>query len=98
MAAGQLSIQWDCVMTAEEAGYYKPNPRPYRLALDRLGVAPAEAAFVAGSGYDLIGTSAIGLRTYWHNRAGLRRPEHAPLPQLERPTFDDLIPWLEGKI
>ena len=98
LAAGRLAIAWGCVMTAEEAGYYKPNPRPYWLALERLGVQPAEAAFVAGSGYDLIGTSAVGLRTYWHNREGLRRPEHAPLPQLERPTFDDLIPWLEGKI
>jgi FMN phosphatase YigB (HAD superfamily) len=37
-------------MTAEQAGCYKPDPRLYRLALDVLGVAPQEAAFVAGSG------------------------------------------------
>jgi 2-haloalkanoic acid dehalogenase type II len=98
LAAGRVPVRWDCIVTAEEAGYYKPNPRPYRLALERLGVAPAEAAFVAGSGYDLIGTSAVGLRTYWHNRVGLARPEHAPPPQFERRTLDDLIPWLEGKL
>src|SRR5262245_59333909 len=27
-AAGLLDLDWDCVITAEEAGYYKPNPQP----------------------------------------------------------------------
>lgn len=98
LAAARLNIRWDCVVTAEEAGAYKPDPRPYRRALDRLGVAPQDAAFVAGSGYDLFGTSAVGLRTYWHNRIGLARPDAAPGASLERPTLDDLIPWLEGRL
>jgi len=98
LAAARLRTPWDCVVTAEEAGTYKPDPRPYRLALERLGVAPREAAFVAGSGYDLFGTSAVGLRTYWHNRVGLARPDGAPAAALERPTLDDLVPWLEGRL
>ncbi len=98
LAAARLKTPWDCVITAEEAGAYKPDPHPYRLALDRLGVAPQEAAFVAGSGYDLFGTSAVGLKTYWHNRVGLARPDGAPAAALERPTLDDLIPWLEGRL
>ena len=98
LAAARLKTPWDCVITAEEAGAYKPDPHPYRLALDRLGVASQEAAFVAGSGYDLFGTSAVGLKTYWHNRVGLARPDGAPAAALERPTLDDLIPWLEGRL
>lgn len=97
-AAERLRTRWDCVVTAEEAGCYKPDPRPYRQALASLGVAPGEAAFVAGSGYDLFGTSAVGLRTYWHNRVGLARPDRAPPAALERPTLDDLLPWLEGRL
>ncbi len=97
LAAARLNTRWDCVVTAEEAGYYKPNLRPYRLALERLGVAASDAAFVAGSGYDLIGTSAAGLRTYWHNRVGLERPADAPPPDFESPTLESLIPWLEGR-
>ena len=96
LAAGRLKTSWDCVVTAEEAGYYKPDPHPYRLALTRLGVPATEAAFVAGSGYDLFGTSAVGLRTYWHNRVGLKRPDRAPPANFESPTLDQLIPWLEG--
>ena len=83
-------------ITAEEAGFYKPDPRPYRLALERLGVAAGEAAFVAGSGYDLIGTAAVGLRTYGHNRVGLSRPDGAPPADHESRNLDDLVPWLEG--
>lgn len=97
-AANRLQVSWDCVVTAEAAGCYKPDPRPYRRALATLGVAPHEAAFVAGSGYDLFGTSAVGLRTYWHNRVGLARPDGAPPAALERPTLDDLLPWLEGRL
>lgn len=97
LAAGRLRAKWDCIVTAEEAGSYKPDPRPYRLALSTLGVAPQDAAFVAGSGYDLFGTSTVGLRTYWHNRVGLARPEGAPPAAVESPTLDLLIPWLEGQ-
>jgi len=95
MAAARLRTQWDVVITAEEAGFYKPDTRPYRLALDMLGVPAADAAFVAGSGYDLIGTSAVGLRTYWHNRVGLARPDGAPAAERESADLDGLIPWLE---
>ena len=97
LAAGRLATRWDCIVTAEEAGGYKPDPRPYRLALSKLGVAPADAAFVAGSGYDLFGTSAVSLRTYWHNRVGLARPEGAPAAAIESRTLDGLVPWLEGR-
>ncbi|MNV94144.1 hypothetical protein D3C71_1889160 [compost metagenome] len=57
---------------------------------------PAEAAFVAGSGYDMFGTASVGLRTYWHNRVGLARPEGAPLAEVESPTLDGALPWLRG--
>ncbi|MGM4964618.1 HAD-IA family hydrolase [Tardiphaga sp. 1201_B9_N1_1] len=95
LAAARLETSWDVVITAEEAGFYKPHPRPYQLALERLGVSPADAAFVAGSGYDLIGTSAVGLRAYWHNRVGLLRPDGAPTAERESTDLDNLIPWLE---
>ena len=49
---------------------------------------------VAGSGFDLIGTAAVGLRTLWHNRAGLAPPPRAPAPVAERRTLRELLPFL----
>lgn len=95
-AAGLLGVDWDVVVTSEEAGFYKPDPRPYELALARLEVPATQAAFVAGSGYDLFGTSKVGLRTYWHNRVGLALPEGAPAPEAQSPRLDDALPWLAG--
>lgn len=94
IAADRVGIAWDAVVTSEEAGFYKPDPRPYQLALASLGVQPTQAAFVAGSGYDMFGTSRVGLRTYWHNRVGLSLPSGAPTPEIESPTLDALPNWL----
>lgn len=95
-AAQRLGIEWDAVVTAEDAGFYKPDPRPYQCGLDQLGVAARDAAFVAGSGYDLFGTSRVGLRTYWHNRVGLTRPPGAPAPEIESPTLEGVAGWLRN--
>jgi 2-haloacid dehalogenase len=94
-AAHLLGVEWDVVITSEEAGFYKPDPRPYQLALDRLGVKASDAAFVAGSGYDVFGTRKVGLRTYWHNRVGLVRPAGAPQADKESPNLEEVIPWLQ---
>src|SRR5258708_35197379 len=52
-AVACTGIEFDAVVTAERAGYYKPDPRPYQIALDELRVAPNRCLFVAGSPYDL---------------------------------------------
>jgi 2-haloalkanoic acid dehalogenase type II len=93
-AAALLPVRWDAIVTAEESGVYKPDPLPYRLALDKLGIAPQRAAFVAGSSYDMFGTAAVGLRTYWHNRVGLPLVDGARAPEIESPSLDRLVPWL----
>ena len=93
LAASILPASWDVVVTAERAGTYKPDPRPYALALLELDVAAKDACFVAGSSYDMFGTAACGLRTYWHNRIGLAPVAGAPKAQFESSTLDALAPW-----
>lgn len=92
LAAGRLNVRMDVVVTSERAGYYKPDPRPYRFALQELGAQPANTLFVAGSGYDLFGTSTVGLDTFWHNRVGLALPDGAP-PALQEEH--GILPVLE---
>ena len=47
-AVACTGIDFDVVVTAERAGYYKPDPRPYKMALDELDVTPGRCLFVAG--------------------------------------------------
>jgi 2-haloacid dehalogenase len=89
-AAAKLGVPFHVIVTSERAGFYKPRPEPYRLALTELNLAPSEVLFVAGSGFDLIGTSKVGLDTYWHNRVGLQRPAAAPPPMREERSLADL--------
>ncbi|TFH66591.1 MAG: HAD family hydrolase [Gemmatimonadales bacterium] len=70
-AAQKVGIPLSVVVSAERAGAYKPDPRPYRLALSELKVQPQRTLFVAGSPSDIEGASAVGMRVYWHNRLGL---------------------------
>jgi len=92
MAVAQTGVRFDVLVTAERAGVYKPDPRAYLLALDDLGVAASRCLFVAGSAYDLVGTAAVGLSTYWHDRIGMTPPDGAPTPLAHHATLRPLLP------
>ena len=42
----RLGLEFDVVVTSAGAGASKPDPAPFRAALDRLGIAPGEALHV----------------------------------------------------
>lgn len=80
----------DAVLSVEEVGVFKPHPKVYRLAVDRLGV-PAEAiAFQSSNAWDAYAASAFGMRVVWCNRYG-QRPERLPgSPDREIRTLAEL--------
>jgi 2-haloacid dehalogenase len=80
IAVARTGIAFAVVVSAERAGFYKPHPRPYRLALEGLVAAPETSLFVAGSAYDLSGASAVGMPVFWHDRIGMEAPPDAPPP------------------
>ena len=81
---------FDLVVTAEEAGAYKPAPLPYRMALDRLALDPAEVLFVAGSAHDVGGAARVGMDVYWANRGGAPAPSDGQALR-EEPDFRALL-------
>jgi 2-haloalkanoic acid dehalogenase type II len=93
-AAARAGV-FELVMTAERAGAYKPDPRPYRAALEALGLDPARVLFVAGSAHDVGGAGRLGMDVYWANRGNapapadaralLERPDLRALPDLALP-------------
>jgi 2-haloacid dehalogenase len=95
-AAAQVGVPFVACVTAERAGFYKPDPHPYRLALAELGVAPDRCLFLAGSAYDLVGASRVGLPVWWHNRIGLEKPAEAPPPLRETRDTAGLAAFVLG--
>jgi putative hydrolase of the HAD superfamily len=56
-----LSSYFGIVVTSAEAGAPKPDPAPFRLALDRIGVKASRALHIGDSQADREGAAAAGL-------------------------------------
>jgi 2-haloacid dehalogenase len=78
-AAARVGVEFDVLVSAERAGFYKPHARAYDLALEELGVEPARVLYVAGSPYDVEAPRRVGMQVVWHDRAKLR--SSMPFPQ-----------------
>jgi len=80
VAAAGLDDAIDGVISVDEAGVYKPSPRVYALAAERLGLAPASIAFVSANAWDAAGAQAYGFTAIWINRNEVPVERHAPPP------------------
>jgi 2-haloacid dehalogenase len=72
-----ISHLLDAVLSVEEVGIYKPHPRVYRLAVERLGLEAGAIAFQSANAWDAWAASAFGMRVVWCNRYD-QRPEKLP--------------------
>jgi 2-haloacid dehalogenase len=87
-----LTGLFDALVSTDANRTYKPDPRAYRLGMERLRLAKHEILFAAFGGWDAVGAKAFGYPTVWVNRF------NQPLEQLGvRPdeTFADLKGLLE---
>lgn len=89
-AAKSIFAGFRVVITAEEAGFYKPCRETYAKILEALGTDPARTLFVAGSAADVPGASALGMPVYWHNRIGLPAVDDVSPTYVER-SLDRLL-------
>jgi putative hydrolase of the HAD superfamily len=58
----RIADAFDPLIVSAEVGIAKPDPRIYRLALERLGVSPAEAAFVDDFEDNVAGARWVGMQ------------------------------------
>jgi pyrophosphatase PpaX len=57
----ELAEQFELVVGYEDTERHKPAPDPVLFALERLGAAPAEAAYVGDSPFDIQAAKAAGV-------------------------------------
>ena len=77
----------DAVLSVELVGVYKPHPKVYQLAVDRLAIPAGTIAFQSSNAWDAYAASAFGMRVVWCNRYG-QRPERLPGTPDREITFD----------
>jgi 2-haloacid dehalogenase len=68
-----LGVDFDAVITAEQAGSYKPSRHNFELALRTLALRPDRLLHAGQSVYhDVIPARSLGISTVWVNRKSAR--------------------------
>ena len=91
MAAQNVRISFDHVISVEKAGVFKPHPAVYRTAARILGKAPGEIMMVSSHSFDVTGARASGFRAGYVNRYNLPNEESVYLPDFEVADFHGLV-------
>ena len=60
-----LRDRFELVLSAQDAGAYKPDLRPYRMAIERTGADGGDICFVSTHWWDVAGAKRAGMRTGW---------------------------------
>lgn len=81
--ARHAGLTWDCILSAELARAYKPDPIVYRTAVALLDCAPDEVLMVAAHPSDLRAAQAVGMRAAYVPRPLEWGPDRAPEPYTE---------------
>jgi 2-haloacid dehalogenase len=72
-------LPWDCVLSAELSGHYKPDPEVYETAARFLDLPAKQVMMVAAHKDDLLAAKQVGFKTAW-----VARPlEHGPDQNLD---------------
>jgi len=87
----------DDVISIEDVGIYKPDPRVYQLAVDRMGVQdPAHICFVSANTWDAQAGANFGFTVARVNRFGLPDDNIPGVPHALIGSLDEL-PALLGR-
>jgi 2-haloacid dehalogenase len=85
----QLGVKFDRVITAQQAGAYKPSLKIFELALSRIGIPAKRILHVGQSIYhDVIPAQSLGLATVWVNRPSPRAGVGAVKSAKGRPDLE----------
>ena len=73
------ALPWDCILSAEVVQAYKPDPRPYQMAITLHGLQSSEVM--------MVGAQAQGMQAAFVPRPLEHGPHHLP-NLIPDPTFE----------
>ena len=91
-----LGARLTSIISADDARIFKPSPRVYGLAPDRLGIDIGKIVFVSSNSWDIVGASAFGFQTCWVNRLNAPMEELDESPNLVVSTLFELSDALDS--
>ena len=95
-SAQRLGMQFDWIITAQQAKSYKPSLNNFHLGIERIGLPRSKILHVAQSLYhDIVPAKTLGLSTVWINRRHDKKgfgatPPAQVQPDLEVPDLQTL--------
>ncbi len=84
------------VISVDEVKIYKPSPRVYQLASQKMSVSETSIGFVSSNSWDVIGAKAFGFWTCWVNRSAAPGDELGITPDVTVKTLADLVDVLKA--
>ena len=85
--AKNAGMPWDCILSSELAGHYKPDPEVYLMAAELLSLPPNRVMMVAAHKGDLRAAQRVGLKAAFVARPFERGPERT-VDTSPEPDFD----------
>jgi 2-haloacid dehalogenase len=94
----RLGVEFDWVVTAQQVGAYKPDPRGFETAFARMDVPRERILHVAQSLFhDHVTAKRLGLSTVWIDRRGGRGGGATPAAEAKPDaTFSDMASFAEA--
>jgi 2-haloacid dehalogenase len=88
------------IISVDDVRTYKPSPKVYQLAVDRLKVSDrSKIGFVSANSWDAIGAASFGFTAFWINRADSPMEELGARPEKTLIELTDLVPLLgQGRL
>jgi 2-haloacid dehalogenase len=84
-----LGVEFEWIVTAQQARSYKPSLNNFRVALERIGLPRDQVLHVAQSLFhDHVPARQLGLDTVWVNRRGGKRGGGATPPADAQPDLE----------
>jgi 2-haloacid dehalogenase len=84
-------------ISVDEVKTYKPSPKVYRHAAERLGRPVGEVRLVSSNPFDVIGAEAAGLQAAWVDRSGGVFDTLGPRPKMVVATLVELADILVAR-
>jgi 2-haloacid dehalogenase len=84
------------VISVHELSVFKPSPRVYELAVQKLGVPKETIGFVSSNSWDAVGAKVFGFHVFWINRFNRFQEQLGVTPDHEIRTLDEIAPLISA--